>query len=130
VREGSEGLPDTARKGCDRAIMVGRTPVRTGDTTRDESVPLVAGGLAVGGSEVDADQDDCHVGGESAPPRHGHEVTASMSSANTGPGMGTSRYCGYFSVSSRTAVSRSCSSSTIRPRPSTRTHHNSDQSSS
>jgi hypothetical protein len=87
--------------------MVGRTPARTEDTTGDESEPLVAGGLAVGGREVHEDQDDCHVEGESAPPRHGHEVTASMSRANTGPGMGTVRYCEYFSISSRTAVSRS-----------------------
>ena len=59
-----------------------------------------------------------------------HSRTSVTSTARTGPSGGSLRYCGYFSVSSTSARSRSSLWSSTRARPRRRTHQRRPQFSS
>jgi hypothetical protein len=60
---------------------------------------------------------------------YGHARQALMSTAMTGPGGGSRRYCSYFAASSESARLYSAPGPMMRAMPSTRIHHSADQSS-
>jgi transposase-like protein len=117
----SHGAP--AEVTTDRAHALGRVvadllPAALHDTTQYANNRVEATNLPYPGpGRVCRTTSDCHA------------RQALMSTAMTGPGGGSRRYCSYFAASSESARLCSAPGPMMRAMPSTRIHHSADQSS-